>query len=108
MEKLTQRIMGDLLQASKASQDQDDANFLFDADEPVVAKDALAVAKDAPAVVKDAKDAVAVVKGEPAVAKGGPAMVKGEPAPEYQCRTEGADAYHCECIALIFGVCGSD
>ena len=98
MEKLTQRIMGDLLQASKASQDQDDANFLFDADEPVVAKDAPAVVKDAPAVVK----------GEPAVAKGGPAMVKGEPAPEYQCRTEGADAYHCECIALIFGVCGSD
>ena len=96
MEKLTQRIMGDLLQASKASQDQDDANFLFDADEPVVAKDAPAVVKDAPAVVK----------GEPAVAKGGPAVVGG--GPEYQCRTEGADAYHCECIALIFGVCGSD
>ena len=73
MEKLTQRIMGDLLAASKASQDQDDANFLFAVDEPAV--------------------------GGPAVAKDGP---------EYQCRTEGADAYHCECIALIFGVCGSD
>ena len=55
---LTQRIVRDLLVARKASQEQDDANFLFVVVEPAAAKD------------------------EPA--KGGPAVVKGGPG--YQCR----------------------